>query len=704
MTRQWLAGASLVALVFYGLASGTACSSAADAQKRASSDDGGSTFDGETGTPYPFRADPAEVYVAKVKNILVGLAPTQAEIDTVKGAPPDQVSSKLKALIDAWVALPADPNTGLSPYETKMLRFFELAYQQTQIAFTDVADQVNKMSNPLTNNTAYRDLLMQNIEESFARTMLMLSEQGRPMSEAMTTTQFAMTSALAEFYAFLDAYQANDAPNSIKDRLANPLQPVYVTSASVPTADATNPSNKNFMHWTNPNIKKDPIACDDAPFKLTADNVQYIVTGSVPGFKVGNTMCSGVVGSDLSYSQFGANEFNDWRLVNVRLPKSGSEPVTQFWDIPTLKKATELVLQVPRVGFFSTPAFFANWPTNDSNQMRVTMNQTFIVSTGAQIDGTDTTIPNMTPGLDTTHAGNSQCRGCHQILDPSRSILTSTYSWFYHNQDDPTIQKEPGYFVFQGQQGPMATVYDLGQHLATHPMVAAAWAQKYCMYANSTACDPTDPEFQRVVSVFATSQLSWPVLVRELLSSPLTTNAVATQTTSTTVGETIALERRDHLCAALSARLGWVDICGDKVGVVGRPKTLLAAKAIFEGLPSDSYGRGSVTPNLPTNPSLLFRAAVEDICEVIAPLVIDATAPPAGVKQWKSTSQTTVDAAIKEFVSLLLAVESKDARYDPLVSALTGVYNDTKSQGVSLALQSAFVTACTAPSGVSMGL
>ena len=94
-------------------------------------------------------------------------------------------------------------------------------------------------------------------------------------------------------------------------------------------------------------------------------------------------------------------------MVTIRAPKAG-EAVTPFCDLPSLRTATELVLSIPRTGFFSTPAFFANWQTNTSNQMRVTLNQTLIVALGAAVDGTDSTVTpgNPPPGLDTVHAAN----------------------------------------------------------------------------------------------------------------------------------------------------------------------------------------------------------------------------------------------------------------------------------------------------------
>ena len=75
-----------------------------------------------------FQADPPTVYVAKVKNVLVGLPPTDAEIQAVEADP-----TQLGTLIDGWMALPQ--------YQTKMLRFFELAFQQTQVSMVDFQDQ-----------------------------------------------------------------------------------------------------------------------------------------------------------------------------------------------------------------------------------------------------------------------------------------------------------------------------------------------------------------------------------------------------------------------------------------------------------------------------------------------------------------------------------------------------------------------------------
>ena len=86
----------------------------------------GPTYDTQV-PPIPFVADPPAVYVTKVKDILVGLPPTDAEIQAVVQSP-----TALGGLVDSWMALPQ--------YQQKMMVFFELAFQQTQIASSDFAN------------------------------------------------------------------------------------------------------------------------------------------------------------------------------------------------------------------------------------------------------------------------------------------------------------------------------------------------------------------------------------------------------------------------------------------------------------------------------------------------------------------------------------------------------------------------------------
>src|SRR5262249_18660592 len=142
----------------------------------------------------PFQASTPAVYVAKVKNLLLGLAPTDDEVKEVVADP-----AALKTLISGWMKEPQ--------YQDKMMRFFQLAFQQTQISAVDFADQAYPRQ--IAVNATTTPLLVQNAQESFARTMLELVSEARPLTEATTTRKFMMTTALKELYAFLDIWQVD---------------------------------------------------------------------------------------------------------------------------------------------------------------------------------------------------------------------------------------------------------------------------------------------------------------------------------------------------------------------------------------------------------------------------------------------------------------------------------------------------------------
>jgi hypothetical protein len=642
-----------------------------------------------------FEAVPPSVYVAKIKNVLLGLPPTDDEVKAVEADP-----SQLKGLIDSWMALPQ--------YQQKMLTFFELAFQQTQVSTVDFSDQ--SYPGQIDINGATQPRLVQNARESFARTALELDAEGLPLHEAMTTRRFMMTPALMELYAFLDTWQVDDA-GKVTDRFkqANPNLTITVEAAQGPIAiaDSLDPTGPNFMRWYDPDVSNLAMTtgatCGQDPITYPAagNTLHYLLYGGLLGRKDPNGVACGQYGGTATAGQITADDFTSWKMVSIRQPAAG-EATTHFYDLATLRSSSELVLGAPRVGFFSTPAFFANWPTNKSNEMRVTMNQALIVATGASVDGTDATNPTSTPGLDATHAASPACFSCHRTLDPTRSILASTYSWNYHDQAEAAFAQQKGLFAFRGVIQPVSSVFDLGTLLAQHPLFAPAWVNKLCYYANSAACEASDPEFQRVVGVFQQSGYSWHALVRELLASPLTTHATPTQT-GADEGEVVAVTRRDHLCAALNNRLGFTDVCG----LDAQNKTPLKSSvpAIVAGLPSDGYGRGATAPVLPNLPTLFYRAGTENICEAAAALVIDVPTAKqlANVKQWSSTQP---DAAIADFTQLLMALTPSDPRSAPAQVLLKSHFTAALQAKASAsdALKSTFVAACLAPSAVSIGL
>ncbi len=616
-------------------------------------------------------------------------------------------------------------------------------------------------------SVGYVNSLVENVKESFARTMLALIAQNRPFTDAFTTNQYMMTPPLMEFYGYLDAAQPTDTDvtqGSTDGFLAqNPGVPIVVEDttalgiAPVTLAETLDATSANYMQWSFPNMaalaKTAVDSGSDTSLQPLCDvsSRSYRITQSgtpQPGVTY-TTVNESHVLHDLIYGTldtyivrllnqlncvavgiksaalFQAADFQNWKMVTIHQPNdgSGAKPV-RFYDVPTLQNpaTTDLVLSTPRIGFYTTPAFQANWQTNMSNQMRVTMNQTFIVALGAQVDGTDQTTPMNPPGIDTSHsAPGTQCFGCHQILDPSRSIFQATYSYGYGQQTQASLTSVPGWFVFQGVINQnMKSIMDLGTTLTTHPLVPIAWTQKLCYYATSQACDTSDPVFMAIAADFANG-FSWPTLVRELFSSPLVTNASETATydqnlaaqqqagVADPLGAIVSISRNDHLCATLSNRLNIVDVCALEAPV---PPTT-GVPLISPGLPSDGYGRGAPVPVLPTQPNLFYRAGTENICEDIANSIIDSSTAPAGATTYSSASQADVDSAIADFVGNLMALESSDPRTSQVTALLQAHYAEALAPpsgsnitpaSPSDALKSTFIVACSSPSVTGIGM
>ena len=645
----------------------------------------------------PFVADPPAVYVAKVKNILVGLPPSDDEVTAVVNDP-----TALGGLVNQWMQLPQ--------YQQKLLVFFELAFQQTQVGIADF----KTIAPPNGYTGTQLPLVIQNAIESFAHTAIDITSRDQPFTDTFTTKQFMLTPALEQLYGYVDARTMDDAGH-LDDQFSdqNPTLTIVIEASKgpIPLADSFDPTNANYMHFYNPDILTvtfpssvcngvDPISIDLPPL-FGATNVMDVLYGQIPQHTVSGVVCPGRAG--IHGQQLDPSDFTTWKSVTIRQPNPG-EAKTRFFDVVTMRSSNELVLDIPRVGFFTTPAFNANWPTNSGNQMRGPLNQTLIVATGHQIDGTDGTIPSSTPGLSSDHvAPDSTCYGCHQLLDPTRSILSATYSWSFSPQTDPQLVNQPGLFAFQHVVAPMATIDDFAQLLATHPLVPAAWVQKLCYYVNSAPCDPADPEFQRIVNEFVTSNYSWNGLIRNIFTSPITTNASATKTHDTN-GEVISVSRRDHLCAAINNRLGFNDIC---LTSLADPPALGVGPiaAIISGMPADAYGRGGTAPILPNDPTLFYRGALENVCAYLAQATVDA-APDANqpnAKRWVSTDPTT---AIGEFVSLVMAMTPSDPRSQLAIAALTDHFQAATQTGASAtdALRSTFVTACLSPSFAGIGM
>ena len=180
----------------------------------------------------------------------------------------------------------------LPQYTTKMQRFFELAFQQTQVTSADFADQAYPKQ--IDVNATTTPLLLQNLQESFARTMLALIAAGQPLTAATTTKQLMMTTALKELYAFLDVWEVDDS-GTVTDRFkkANPKLQITVETAGgpIPIAETLDPTSANYMHWYDPDAATEDssiagCAMDPIVYPPSAFTLHWLLYGALDGRKL----------------------------------------------------------------------------------------------------------------------------------------------------------------------------------------------------------------------------------------------------------------------------------------------------------------------------------------------------------------------------------------------------------------------------------
>jgi hypothetical protein len=629
--------------------------------------------------------------VAKVKNLLVGLPPTDAEVAAVVAD-----EGALPGLVAGWMTLPQ--------YADKMLAFFVTTFQQDQWVASDLTFQF-RGDFPFSGHdkdhgqgpATHEARAIQNLQQGFARTVMKLVDDGEPFTKAMTTTRFMMTPALMAAYATLDEIAVDDRYNLI-DRFQqdHPTTVTLESATPVPIEQVVAAGGSGALTLYDPAIaaQYDPscpfgtiVYPSPAPFGAVAN----LLFSGAP-FPFMPMQCRPPTAPDAAqYLQ--SADFSTWQMVTVRPPAAG-EPTTMLYDLPSMRAGHDLVLDTPRVGFFTTPAFAARWPTNDSNLARVLINQTMIVALGQPIDLTNTTPPQSLEALDQAHAApGSTCYKCHQSLDPMRQFFRQSYSLYFSKQYDATVAAVPGQFAFHGASVAGTSILDLGAQLAAHPMFAAAWVQKLCTYATSQRCDESDPEFVRLVGVFTGSNYGWNALVKALFASPLVTYRKETAT-ATGAGQAFPIARQGHLCATLSARLGVADLCGlDVNSGVGSDDVV---KKVSSSWPSDQYSRGNPLPSLAGDPSLLTRGGMESLCAALADRFVDA-GPASGYLS------SDPDAAVHKLTTTLMGLTS-DRAAEPL-ELLQCHYKAALASPASPgdALKSTFVLACLSPYVAGIG-
>lgn len=626
----------------------------------------------------------------KVKGVLTGLAPTDAELSAATDA------AALRGLIDGWMATPG--------HQSKMLLFFQDAFQQSSLAILDFQFQLRKrpgafdLSYGLYGDNAF-PMLFQNLKESLARTALQLIAESRPISEIMTTQRFMMTTILKSMYMQIEM------PYDIHDfsfRFNHGTRP--------PIAETLNPSSPNYMLFgyapptTTTGKGPSGTTCAGDSSKVSSypgnTNLFHVLLGSVDRDSASNSTGTTNLGCFEHAMQpyFAPADLTDWKMVTIT---ATGTPIPSY-NIPALRTATTLPSKLPRVGFFTTPAFLSVWNTNNSNQHRVTANQALLASIGQGFTSVTSAIvtPPSSIGLDGTHSvAGSLCYGCHKSLDPMRQFWANSYDFNDQVNTKPGTQAS---FGFGNVTANGSTLVDFGnlvmqvtdaQASPTVSRFALAMTQKLCFFANSAACEESDPEMRRVAAAFQTSNYDFKTLVRELFSSPLVTTWADTATFARN-GVTISVTRREQLCGALSVRLAKPDLCEIAVPLVSTAMNRLAG-----AIPADAFSRGSQFPVTPPDPNLFYRAASELVCEAVAARVVDAA---SGTVYTSAAYQT----AIPDIVQKVMGMPPSDRHHAGAVQALQAHYTAAVAANATAtaALRSTFAAACQSPSSLSLGI
>ena len=289
-----------------------------------------------------------------------------------------------------------------------MVGFFRNAFQQT--GFTPTEDfKLQLLTNGgfdfgpggarLAGDDAF-PRLVQNLQDSFAKTAWQIVQEGRPFTEVLTTNKFVMTTALKSLYIQVEMpadapFNNGSATPAWKlDYSGNPI-PIEQAISTMTFSDEAPATGNGTGFFTNCRGGATVAAAD---FRGTSLIFQRLL-GFTPRFPFsGSPTC----GEQPSKPYFTTGDLSDWDWVTINHKANAADrvPAIQPYDLPALRNATELTLSLPRVGFYTTPAFLALWNTNDSNQHRVTVNQTLLAALGQSFTSDSVIMPLSTVGLD----------------------------------------------------------------------------------------------------------------------------------------------------------------------------------------------------------------------------------------------------------------------------------------------------------------
>jgi hypothetical protein len=549
-------------------------------------------------------------------------------------------------------------------------------------------------------------MLFKNLKESFARTALALIAEGRPFTDILTTQRFMMTTALKSMYMQIEipydihtfTFKFNHGSRPALTDTLNPASPNYLVFGYAPPATTTGRGPSG-------------TTCAGDATKIStypgSTNLFHVLLGVVDRDSANNGVGSTNLGCFEHAIQpyFTAQDLADWQMVTIT---STGTPLAPY-DLPALRTATTLPSRLPRVSFFTTPAFMAVWNTNDSNQHRVTANQSLLAALMQGFTNATASIPAppSSVGLDGSHAvAGTTCFICHKSLDPMRLFWQNQFD--FNDQVPARVTSTAASFGFGDVMQNGASLVDFGKFVGqvsdtqvagqTVNRFALATTQHLCFFANSAACEETDPEMRRVALAFQNANYDFKTLVRELFSSPLVT-AWAKTATFDTDGITISVSRRDQLCAALSNRLGKPDLC--EIATPTPTGVTTATNRLAGSLPADAFSRGSQLPVTSPDPNLFYRAASELVCEAVAAKVVDG---PAATNLY--TSATGSAAAMTDMVVKVMGLPASDPHYAAALKALQDHYNAAVAarNTTTSSLRSTFAAACQSPTSLSLGI
>jgi hypothetical protein len=670
-----------------------------------------------TAPPTPFDAKTAFYATSKVKNLLTGLPITDDDLAkvTTRGA------AGLQELVSTWMTT--------DPYQTavaaKMVGFFRNMFQQTGFIPTEDFKLQLLTNGGFDFGGSTRNVgddafprLVQNLQDSFAMTAWQLVKEGRPFTETLTTNRFRMTTALKSLYIQIEMPPDTNQRSTTAGLLDWSID---FSGTAIPIEQSL-----QTMVWS-----------DEAPVLTQPGNGgncrggTVVATGAYKGTSVlfqrllgfthelrdstNTTICNDHASKPL----FTSDDLSDWSWVTITSKVATDRtPVIRPYDLPALRGTTTLTLSLPRYGFYTTPAFLALWNTNDSNQHRVTANQALLVAFGQAFTAENTITPFTAAGLDANHAvAGSECVGCHATLDPMRQFWANQLDYNDRNDFPAGNRNNPGNprptgalvneFAFGDLRMTGSSMADFGTALsqvtdgAGLPRFGIAVVQQLCFYANSSPCSESDPEFRRIVGAFKDSTFNYAVLAKEFFASPLVTGAVATG--SFAAGEVpISISRRDHLCAALSNRLGKADLCAQALAL---PTTAQTATArIASSVASDAFSRGAQAPVTPSEPTMFYRAATEMLCENIATQVVDAMTGSI-------YASADIPGAINSMVDTIMGYPPSHPLHAPAAqilmdhqTAAAQAASGSATAKATTGLRSAFALACESPRALGIGL